>query len=306
MAHFAVTPNSWSCDVLSLNWLVEIFDRYTKKKAGNRIRLLIVDGHSSHVNMRFIEKCDKFHILLLILLPHSTHRLQPLDVSLFAPLSSFYSTAANTLLTDSLGLINLSKRAFWSLFYPAWQQAFTPMNIASGFARMGIFPYNPSLLIDVITKPKPPTPPPVSIILKTPMTNRTVRHMQRNYKNAPSSPLLTKIFRVNEKLATLRSLDSHMIAGLKRVVILEKKKRQRGKRLNLLGEEDSRPQFFSLGWVQAAKERQEAKKVEEAQRQQDINTRKALAAANKQRKEIEKQQRVEKVAERRLQKVAEI
>ena len=26
MAHFAVTPNGWSCDVLGLNWLVEIFD----------------------------------------------------------------------------------------------------------------------------------------------------------------------------------------------------------------------------------------------------------------------------------------
>ena len=97
-----------------------------------------------------------------------------------------------------------------------------------------------------------------------------------------------------------------MIAGLKRVVILEKKKRQWGKRLNLLGEEDSGPQFFSPGRVRAAREQQEAKKVEEAQRQQDINTRKALAAANKQRKEIEKQQRVEKVAERWLQKVAEI
>ena len=119
MAHFAVTPNGWSCDVLGLNWLVEIFDRYTKKKAGNRRRLLIVDGYSSHVNMWFIEKCDELCILLLILPPHSTHRLQPLDVSLFAPLSSFYSTTANSLLTDSLGLINLSKRAFWSLFYPA-------------------------------------------------------------------------------------------------------------------------------------------------------------------------------------------
>ena len=89
--------------------------------------------------MWFIEKCDELRILLLILPPHSTHRLQPLDVSLFAPLSSFYSTAANALLTDNLGLINLSKRAFWSLFYPAWQQAFTPMNIASGFARTGYF-----------------------------------------------------------------------------------------------------------------------------------------------------------------------
>ena len=206
-----------------------------------------------------------------------------------------YPTTANVLLTDSLGLINLSKRAFWSLFYLAWQQTFTSTNIASGFARTGIFPYNPSLLINIITKPKPPTPPLVSTILKTPMTNCAVHQMQRNYKNVPLLPLLVKIFHANEKLATLHSLDSHMIVGLKRVIILEKKKRQWGKCLNLLREEDSGPQFFSLGRVEATRERQEAKKVEEAQHQQDINTRKALAAANKQKKEIEKQQRVENV-----------
>ena len=106
--------------------------------------------------------------------------------------------------------------------------------------------------------------------------------MQRNYKNVPSSLLLAKIFCANEKLATLHSYDSHMIAGLKRVIILEKKKKQQGKYLNLLREEDSRLQFFSPGWVQAARERQEAKKVEESQWKQDINIRKALAAANKQ------------------------
>jgi hypothetical protein len=93
--------------------------------------------------------------------------------------------------------------------------------------------------------------------------------MQRNYKYAPSSPLLEKIFHTNEKLATLHSLDSHMIAGLKRVVILEKK-------------------------------------AEEAQRQLDIDARKALADANKQQKEMEKQRRAKKVAERRVEKAAEI
>ena len=119
LAHFAVTSNGWSCDALGLDWLEQVFHRYTKEKAGNRRRLLIVDGHSSHVNMRFVEKCDELRILLSILPPHSTHRLQPLDVSLFSPLSHYYSAAANALMFDSVGLTNLSKRAFWSLFLPA-------------------------------------------------------------------------------------------------------------------------------------------------------------------------------------------
>jgi hypothetical protein len=74
-----------------LYWLEYIFDRHTKAKAGNYRRLFIVDGHNSHVNMRFINYCDQYRILLAILPPHSTHRLQLLDVSLFGPLAQYYT-----------------------------------------------------------------------------------------------------------------------------------------------------------------------------------------------------------------------
>ena len=58
-AHFASSANRWSCDNLGLFWLEHIFHRYTSKKAGNRRRLLIVDGHSSHINMKFINLADE-------------------------------------------------------------------------------------------------------------------------------------------------------------------------------------------------------------------------------------------------------
>ena len=50
-AYFTVSPNGWSCGALGLDWLTRVFHRCTEKKAGNRRHLLIVDGHSSHVNM---------------------------------------------------------------------------------------------------------------------------------------------------------------------------------------------------------------------------------------------------------------
>ena len=93
--YFASTKNGWSCDALGLDWLVRVFDRHTKKEAGNRRRLLIVDGHSSYINMAFVKKADELHILLLVLPPHTTHRLQPLDVGLFQPLSTAYSKHLN-------------------------------------------------------------------------------------------------------------------------------------------------------------------------------------------------------------------
>ncbi len=75
-----------------------------------------MDGHSSHVNMAFLNKYDELRILVLILSPHSTHRLQPLDVGLFQPLSIAYSQEVNHFLTNSLGMVSMMKRRFWSLF----------------------------------------------------------------------------------------------------------------------------------------------------------------------------------------------
>jgi hypothetical protein len=60
--------------------LKQVFDRHTKKKARSSYRLLILDGHGSHVTMDFIEYCDKNRILLAVFPPHSTHSLQLLDV----------------------------------------------------------------------------------------------------------------------------------------------------------------------------------------------------------------------------------
>jgi hypothetical protein len=90
-AYFAATQKRWTNENAGLYWLEHIFDRHTKAKAGNYRRLLIVDGHNSHVNMRFINYCDQNRILLAILPPHSTYRLQPLDVGLFTPLAQYYT-----------------------------------------------------------------------------------------------------------------------------------------------------------------------------------------------------------------------
>ena len=90
--YFAATANGWSCDRLGLVWLEKVFERHTKQKCrGTRRRLLLVDGHSSHVNMKFIELADRLRILVMILPPHSTHRLQPLDVGLFQLLAIAYT-----------------------------------------------------------------------------------------------------------------------------------------------------------------------------------------------------------------------
>ncbi|ERF75560.1 hypothetical protein EPUS_08972 [Endocarpon pusillum Z07020] len=88
-AYFTSSANGWTCDALGLAWL-RLFDKNTRSK-GSRRRLLIVDGHSSHINWSFIKLADSLRILIFILPPHTTHRLQPLDVGLFSPLAQAYT-----------------------------------------------------------------------------------------------------------------------------------------------------------------------------------------------------------------------
>jgi hypothetical protein len=56
--HFTTSPSGWTNDDIGLAWLEQVFDRYTKKKARRKYRLLIVDGHGSHLTMDLIKYCD--------------------------------------------------------------------------------------------------------------------------------------------------------------------------------------------------------------------------------------------------------
>ena len=232
-AYFATSKNGWSCDAIGLLWLEKVFHRHTKDKAGNRRRLLIVDRHSSHVNMKFIELVDSLQILILIMLPYSTHRLQPLDVGLFSPLSTAYSKEVNFFLHNSQGESRISKRLFWRLFSPAWKASFTPSNIESAFEKTGIFPINSSWVITILEIKDTPD---VQEAPKTPQNCHEVRRLHRSFKLQPTKEKFALILRTNERFAAQHSIDEHEKRDLQEALKIEKQKRKHIKTLNLLSE----------------------------------------------------------------------
>jgi hypothetical protein len=117
--YFAATENGWSNNALGLRWLQKHFERHTKPKSNRTRRLLLVDGHSSHVNMEFIDWADRHRIIVMILPPHTTHRLQPLDVGMFQALATAYSKELDTLIDNGLGRVHMSKRFFYKFFKKA-------------------------------------------------------------------------------------------------------------------------------------------------------------------------------------------
>lgn len=110
------SPSGWSNNDIGLHWLKEVFERETRRHASTGYRLLLLNGHGSHVTMDFINYCHDHKILLAVYPPHATHTLQPLDVVMFKPLANAYSTQLTQYLQDSQGILNITKGDFFLLF----------------------------------------------------------------------------------------------------------------------------------------------------------------------------------------------
>jgi hypothetical protein len=84
----AVSETGYSNDLLAIDWLKFFHhntkDRLPKKKI--QPRLLIMDGHRSHLTYEFLELCDFYNIIPYCCPPHTTHLIQPLDGSPFRTL----------------------------------------------------------------------------------------------------------------------------------------------------------------------------------------------------------------------------
>jgi hypothetical protein len=115
------TPTGWSNNDVGIAWLQQVFDCHTKKKAHHRMewRLLILDGHASHLTKDFIKYSHQKKILLCVFPPHSTHRLHPLDVVMFKPLASAYCQELDAHLQRGQGLVLIRKGDFFPLFWRA-------------------------------------------------------------------------------------------------------------------------------------------------------------------------------------------
>ena len=294
-AYFAISQKGWTSEALGLSWLTKLFEPLTRSKAGYAKRLLIVDGHSSHVNLAFINYCDQNGILLGILPPHSTHRLQLLDVTIFSPLATAYSNQIDAFIQSSCGFGRITKRVFWSLFRNAWASALTFSNIRAGFSATGIHPFQPSKVLQQLQM-KTPSPPTSDNELKR-KTPNSVRGVRRAIKAARiEDPELAQgldlIVRATEKLAIQKEILEHENQGLRTALIGEKKRRKRGKAMELFAkDEPGQAMFFSPGKIAVVRERQQEL---EAQKEADMlakEAKKHLRAIKRERKAQETRDR---------------
>ncbi|XP_034144044.1 uncharacterized protein LOC105018472 isoform X2 [Esox lucius] len=109
-------------------------------------RLLLLDNHASHLCLRGIDYCQANGVVLLSFPPHCSHKLQPLERSVYGPLRRCTNRAIDCWMNTHLGE-TLSIHLIPGLMANALASSATPANIMDGFRCTGIWPLNPAIFV---------------------------------------------------------------------------------------------------------------------------------------------------------------
>lgn len=103
--------------------------------------LLLCDNHESHISIEAINYSRENGIVYLSFPPHTSHKLQPLDVAVFGPFKCKLKVAFNDWHINHPGKA-LSIYEIPPLAKLAYFESFTVKNITSAFTKPGIWPFN--------------------------------------------------------------------------------------------------------------------------------------------------------------------
>ncbi|KAL3713144.1 hypothetical protein TMatcc_001847 [Talaromyces marneffei ATCC 18224] len=132
---------------------------YINGRSIGSYRMLILDGHGSHLTAEFDRTCTENNIIPICMPPHSSHLLQPLDVGCFAVLKRHYGQQVEQRMRD--GFNHIDKLDFLMAFPKARTEAYKARTIQNSFVATGLVPFNPDRVIQQLNiQLKTPTPPP--------------------------------------------------------------------------------------------------------------------------------------------------
>ena len=154
------SEKGWTNNQLALIWLRKVFIPSTKPENPKEPRLLILDGHGSHMIEDFLFECYLHNIFVLFLPAHSSHVLQPLDVAVFGPLKRAYRKFLSDLasIADSS---HIGKITFLYNYDKARKEAITKLNALAGWKATGLWPVNlAKVLMNPMVTQTPETPAP--------------------------------------------------------------------------------------------------------------------------------------------------
>lgn len=109
-------------------------------------RLLLLNGHDSYKTKSFLTTAEENNIVVCAFLPHTTHLIQPLDVSVFKQCKHFHQKA----ITKSIQAYetDYSLSTFLQDLPTIRLQSLTPCTILFGWRKAGLWLYNPFIVLE--------------------------------------------------------------------------------------------------------------------------------------------------------------
>jgi hypothetical protein len=143
---YTTSDNGWTLNAIGLEWLRCVFIPESARTLLVN-RLLILNGHSSHVSTDFIYTCYQQQIHCIYLPAHASHVLQPLDLAPFSIIKSRYREQIRELsaLDDAAPV---KKERFIQAYNNARVEGLSERVIRAGWRATGLVPYNPGLVLN--------------------------------------------------------------------------------------------------------------------------------------------------------------
>lgn len=155
----ACTSNGWTDGNCFMTWLRH-FVLHAKPTQEDK-HILILDGHHSHKTLDAVNYARENGIIMITLPPHSTHKMQPLDVSYFQSCKAAYNRAADNWMVMNAGK-RISQFDVVGIFATAFDKSATMGKAVKGFEATGLWPFNDNIFTEDdfaaahLTEEKPP------------------------------------------------------------------------------------------------------------------------------------------------------
>jgi hypothetical protein len=139
-------PSGW----IQLNIFTKWFQHFIEnvKPSSDDPVLLVLDGHYSHTrNVEIIEIARANGVAIVCLPPHSTQKMQLLDVSFMSPFKTYYCQEIEKWLKHH-GNIILTTYQIGELMGNACLKSATARVAVNGFRKTGLYPCNRNIFND--------------------------------------------------------------------------------------------------------------------------------------------------------------
>ncbi|KAF7183831.1 hypothetical protein CNMCM7691_004253 [Aspergillus felis] len=183
-------------DELAVQWLQSFVKATNERTKKGEKRILIFDGHGSHLTVEFLQICEDNGIIPFGFLPHTTHLCQPLDGKPFLSYKQHFRRMNNEL--SYWAGEPVGKSEFLRMIGPVREKAFNQRIIREAFKDRGIWPVNSKIAddlaiqlweqipdiyapdLDKMTPSTPPSRPPSSssIDISPPQTIQALKRNQ--------------------------------------------------------------------------------------------------------------------------------